>query len=221
MPTVLITGANRGIGREFAQQFEAADWRVIATCRDPSTADLSGEVHALDVTDGAAVKALAEELSGVPIDMLLNNAGISASREHSNVGRLDYDAWDEVLRVNALGPMRVAEAFVDHVAASERKMMIFITSMMGSIAQNGGGAYIYRSSKTCLNMAVDCLSKDLQSRDITCALLHPGWVRTDMGGPAAALDTQTSVASMMNVFNRLSVADTGRFLNYDGSEIPW
>lgn len=221
MPTVLITGANRGIGREFVSQFETAGWRVISTCRDPASAGLPGEVHALDVTDGAAVAALAKELSGTPIDMLLNNAGISAPRERSTVGHLDYDAWEDVLRVNALGPMRVAEAFVDHVAASDRKTMIFITSMMGSIAQNGGGAYIYRSSKTCLNMAVNCLSKDLKPRGISCVLFHPGWVRTDMGGPAAALDTKTSVSSMMNVFNRLSVDDTGRFLNYDGFDFPW
>jgi NAD(P)-dependent dehydrogenase (short-subunit alcohol dehydrogenase family) len=221
MPTVLITGASRGIGREFARQYEAGGWRVIATCRDPSKYDLEGEVYRLDVTDPDSVAALHRELSGEAIDLLINNAGIYGSRG-LEFGSLDYGAWEEVLRTNVLGPMRIAEAFADQVAASEKKKMVFISSKVGSIADNSsGGSYIYRSSKTALNMAVKSLSLDLSGKGIICVLLHPGWVQTDMGGASALIDVATSVAGMRAVIDRADTADSGRFFNYDGSELPW
>ncbi len=221
MPTVLITGASRGIGREFARQYEAGGWRVIATCRDPSKFDQEGEVYPLDVADPDSVAALHKELSGENIDLLINNAGIYGPRG-LEFGGLDYDAWEEVLRTNVMGPMRVAEAFAHHLAQSEKKKMVFISSKVGSIADNkSGGSYIYRSSKTALNMAVRSLSLDLSDKGVICLLLHPGWVRTDMGGPSGLIDVATSVAGMRDVIDRAGMAESGRFFNYDGSELPW
>jgi NAD(P)-dependent dehydrogenase (short-subunit alcohol dehydrogenase family) len=221
MPTVLITGASRGIGREFARQYEAGGWRVIATCRDPSKYDLEGEVYSLDVTDPDSVAALHRDLYGEGIDLLINNAGIYGPRG-LELGSLDYDAWEEVLRTNLLGAMRVAEAFAHHLAVSEKKKMVFISSKVGSIADNSsGGSYIYRSSKTALNMAVKSLSLDLSGKGVICLLLHPGWVQTDMGGESAPIDAATSVAGMRAVIDRADAADSGRFFNYDGNELPW
>lgn len=221
MPTVLITGASRGIGRGFAQHYEAAGWRVVATCRDPGRAGLNGEAYALDVTRDDSIAALKAQLAGAPIDLLINNAGIT-HREGSRIGALDYDGWTDVLAVNALAPIRVAEALADNVAASERKTMVFITSMMGSIARTGSGdSIIYRSSKACLNAAVNVLGNGLRSRGIGCVLFHPGWVRTDMGGPSASIDVATGVRGMTGVIEGLTPRDSGRFLNYDGTEIPW
>ena len=221
MPTVLITGASRGLGREFARQFAAQNWRVIATCRNPAAADLEGEVHALDVTDDHCVRSLADTLVGEPIDLLLNNAGVYGPRD-SDFGRIDYDAWDEVLRINAMAPIRVAEAFAGHVLRSELKQMVFISSVMGSIAETSvGNGFIYRSSKSCLNMAVNILANQLRPSGATCVLFHPGWVRTDMGGPSAAIDPTESVSGMMSVIKRLKPEDSGRFMNYDGFDFPW
>lgn len=220
MPTALITGANRGIGREFARQYEAGGWRVIATCRDPSKYDLEGEVYPLDVTDPASVAALHDELNGETIDLLINNAGIFGPRGVT-LGKIDYEAWDEVLRTNVLGAVRVAETFAPNVAGSELGKMVFLSSRMGSIAESGGGEYIYRSSKAALNMAVRSLSVDLSGKGVICLLFHPGWVRTDMGGPSAAIEPPASVAGMRAVIDRATTADTGRFFNYDGTALPW
>jgi NAD(P)-dependent dehydrogenase (short-subunit alcohol dehydrogenase family) len=221
MPTVLITGASRGLGREFARQYEAGGWRVIATCRDPSKYDLEGEVYPLDVADPDSVAALHKELAGEDIDLLINNAGVYGPRG-LDFGNLDYGAWEDVLRTNVLGPMRVAEAFAHHLSQSEKKTMVFISSKVASIADNtSGGSYIYRSSKTALNMAVKSLSLDLSDKGVICLLLHPGWVRTDMGGPSGLIDAATSVAGMREVIDRAGAAESGRFFNYDGSELPW
>ncbi len=221
MHTVLITGASRGIGREFATQYLADGWRVIATCRDPAASDLAGEVHALDVTDPASVAALGRALDGEAIDLLINNAGIYGPRDVS-FGAIDYDAWEEVLRVNTLGPLRVAEALADQVARSQRKLMAFVSSKVGSIADNSsGGKYIYRTSKTALNMAIKSLSIDIAGRGVTCLLFHPGWVRTDMGGAGGLIDAQTSVAGMRGVIERAAASGTGLFFSYDGQELPW
>lgn len=221
MPTVLITGANRGIGREFVRQYKDDDWRVIATCRDPAKSDLSGEVHPLDVTAPDSVAALGEALRDEKIDLLINNAGTYGPRG-MEFGNLDYDAWENVLRTNLLGPMRVAETFADRVAASDIRKMVFISSKVGSIADNSsGGAYLYRTSKTALNMAVKSLSLGLADRGIICLLFHPGWVKTDMGGPSALVDAPTSVAGMRAVIDRATAAENGHFFAYDGKELPW
>lgn len=221
MPTVLITGASRGLGREFVRQYEAAGWRVIATCRDPEGTDLACERHALDVTDPASVEALGSTLSGETIDVLINNAGIYGSRDYGP-DSIPYDEWESVLRTNLLAPMRVSAALMAPVARSDRKLMVFLSSIMGSIGGGGGGGqYIYRSSKAALNAAVSALAKDIRSTNIGCLLLHPGWVQTDMGGPSAAIDAVTSVTGMRQVIEDWSISETGAFLDYAGEPIPW
>jgi NAD(P)-dependent dehydrogenase (short-subunit alcohol dehydrogenase family) len=192
MPTTLITGANRGLGLEFARQYAARGWQVYATCRDPDSAselrrlaDASNhtvQIMALDVTDLASIKAAATELKGQPIDLLLNNAGVGGPRSQK-IGNIDYEAWANVLDVNTLGSLRVSEAFVDHVARSERKLIVALTSGMGSIADNAsGGALAYRSSKAAVNMVMRSLAIDLAPRGITCIVINPGWVRTTWAG---------------------------------------
>ena len=219
MPTVLITGASRGIGKGFAEHYADAGWRVISTARNP--AGLAGEACALDVTDARSVQSLAERLAGEPIDLLINNAGITGPRG-SGIGSIDFEAWSDVLQVNAISPIRVSAALAGNVAASERKLMVFISSVMGSVAQtHSSDSILYRSSKACLNQAVNVMSHDLRSRGIACVLFHPGWVRTDMGGSHAAIDVKTSIRGMANVIDRLGIRDSGRFIDYEGFDIPW
>ena len=231
MPSILITGASRGLGLEFTGQYAEAGWRVHASCRDPDAAsrlaELAAEapdrvaVHRLDVADGGQATALAAALAGEPIDVLLNNAGVYGGKRKP-LGETDYATWQHTLDINVLGPMRVAEAFADHVARSERRLIVCISSKMGSMAENtSGGAYIYRSSKAALNAVVRSLAMDLNERGIAVVCFHPGWVATDMGGPEAPLEAPESVGGMRSVIERLTAADSGKFLNYDGSEVPW
>ena len=227
MSTSLITGANRGIGLEFTRSFAKDGWRVHACCRHPDKAkELQAlqsdavSVHRLDVTDGLKVASLARELAEEPIDLLLNNAGVYGPR--TGLGEVDYDEWLSVFAVNTLAPLRLAERFVEHVARSERKLIVNISSRMGSNADNsGGGAYIYRSSKAALNAVSKSLSLDLAERGITVVVLHPGWVQTDMGGESAQITARESVAGLRKVIHRLTTAESGRFFAYDGTEIPW
>ena len=188
MTTIMITGASRGLGLEFARQFYNEECRVIATCRSPKDAnELNAigdiDVHALDVTDDKSVTTLADKLRGENIDILINNAGVIGQRD--GFGRIDYDIWAETMDTNVFGPMRVAEAFRDNVMNSYKKQMIFITSRMGSITEAVPNAYVYRSSKAALNMAVKCLSAELGEQGLIAVLFHPGHVQTDMGGQAA------------------------------------
>ncbi len=227
MPTVLITGANRGIGLEFVRQYAREGWHVHAAARDPSAADelasIDGHVrtHRLDVGDDAMVRNLAAELAGHDIDLLVHNAGINAV-SGTSLGDIDYDLWAEVFRINSMAPLRVGMAFADHVARSHRRYMVFITSRAGSIGNNiEGGRYLYRSSKAALNCVVRSLAIDLAPRRITAVAMHPGWVRTDMGGEEAPLDARTSVTEMRRTIDRLEMHHNGHFLNYDGAELDW
>ena len=226
MPTALITGAGRGLGLEFVRQFADDGWTVLAGVREPEKADdlrrIDGDVSPvpLDVADPASVAILGERLSGVPIDLLINNAGIYGPREMI-LGEFDYDAWREVFEVNTLAPIRVAEAFIEHIRAGEGRKIVTVSSKMGSIGEGGGGSYIYRSSKAAVNATMKNLAMDLQGEGFTIVVVHPGWVRTDMGGPGAAIDAVESVTGLKRVIDGLTPSDTGRFFNYDGSEIPW
>jgi len=227
MPTVLITGANRGIGLEFARQYAAGGWSVIATCRDANDAgeltSLSGdvEIHGLDVANHGQIQALAMTLKRHAIDLLLNNAGVHGPRP-APFGGVDYDAWAEVNRINVMGPLRLSECFIDHVARSDEKRIVTITSRMGSITENdAGGSYIYRSSKAAVNAVMRNLAVDLRPRGITVLVIHPGWVRTDMGGPSALMGVSDSVDAMRRVIGEVTRADSGSFLNYNGDKIPW
>jgi NAD(P)-dependent dehydrogenase (short-subunit alcohol dehydrogenase family) len=227
MPTVMISGASRGLGLEFARQYLAQGWRVIATCRTPADvgalAEMKGtvEVHPLDVADHATIVSLAGVLDGQAIDLLVNNAGIYGPRP-ADLGTIDYHGWGEVMRVNVMGPLKVAELFTEHVARSGLKLMVAISSRRGSIADNdSGGAYIYRSSKAALNAVMKSLSVDLKARGIAVVAFHPGWVATDMGGAGAALNAPESVTAMVKAIAALGPKDSGRFINYDGTEVPW
>jgi NAD(P)-dependent dehydrogenase (short-subunit alcohol dehydrogenase family) len=230
MPSALITGANRGLGLEFARQYLADGWRVYAACRDPASAsklhhagqgDDQLRILAMDVTDPASIYAAATELDGQAIDLLLNNAGIIGPRAQT-LGNVDYEAWAEVLAVNTMGPMRVSEAFVEHVARSDRKLIVTLTSGMGSIADNtSGGSIVYRSSKAAVNMVTRSLAIDLAACGITCVVVNPGWVRTNMGGPNATLTPDESVSALRRLIANLGPEQSGKFFNHTGREYPW
>ncbi len=223
MSTVLITGAARGLGLDFVKQYAAKGWKVHACARSPeSLKEVAGDIHLhkLEVTDYGAVKALASELKGEAIDVLICNAGVSGS-EAGDLGRIDPKVWRDTFEVNALAPLMMAEAFVEQVAASKDRKLIAISSRLGSITHNDGARYAYRASKTALNMEWQSLSKDTAAKGLICVVLHPGWVQTDMGGKAATLTIAQSVPSMVKVIDGLKPADNGRFLNYDGTELPW
>lgn len=230
MPTVLLTGASRGIGFEFARQYSAEGWRVLATCRRPEApgqlgalAERSGglvSVHRLDVASGEQIGTLAGELSDLDLDLLINNAGIYP--ESHALGRIDYEAWVQAFRVNTLAPVRMVEAFLPALLRTRSPLIVNITSKMGSIADNtSGGSYAYRTSKTALNMAGVNLAHDLRDRGVTVLTLHPGWVATEMGGGSAPLSVEESVSGMRRVIAAAGAEHTGRFLGYDGAEIPW
>ena len=223
MSTVLITGAARGLGLDFVKQYAAKGWKVIACARQPDGLKaVKGDIqpHTLEVTDYAAVKALARTLAGEAIDVLICNAGV-VGRESDKLGSIDAAVWRQTFEVNALAPLMMAEAFVEHVARSQQKKLIAISSRLGSITHNDGARYAYRASKTALNMEWQSLSKDTAGKGLVCVVLHPGWVQTDMGGKAATLTIDQSVPAMVKVIDGLKPADNGRFINYDGSAIPW
>ena len=236
MPSMLVTGASRGLGLEMVRQFGDDGWRIYACCRSPETAtDLAAlaaqsvgsiTLHTLDVGKPAQIAALADELRGTAIDMLVNNAGLLGHTisEHSAgaFGTVDYEAWLELHEINTMAPMRVAEAFVDHVAASELKLMFFMSTHMCSITDLAdGGFYPYRSSKAALNLLVKGLSIDLAPRGVRTIAVHPGWVVTDMGGPDAPVVKEDSIAGIRQVVANYGEGQTGRFFQYDGTELPW
>lgn len=230
--TLLITGANRGIGLEFCRQYAADGWRVLACCREPGKADALDrlaarypdlvQLHALDVTDHAQIGQLARTLADEAIDLLINNAGVYPASDKRGFGHTDYAEWMAAFTINTMAPLKMAEAFVGQVARSRLSLIVTLTSQMGSIDDNGsGGSYLYRSSKAAANMVVKSLSVDLLEKGITAVAFHPGWVKTDMGGPDAMIPVEQSVADMRKVIAGLTPADTGRFIGYDGRVIPW
>lgn len=225
MPTVLVTGANRGIGLEFVKSFAADGWRVHACARNVEKAKtvrgVEGDVvcHKLDVTNGLKVASLARSMTEEPIDLLINNAGQRGPK--TGFGKTDYEEWANVLQVNTLAPLRMVERFAALIEQSERKMVVNISSILGSIAGSSGDDYIYRSSKAALNMVTKTLACDLEGRGMTVVSFHPGWVRTDMGGSGADITPQESVAGMRRVIDGLTTADSGKFFSYDGSTLAW
>ncbi len=223
-PTVLITGANRGLGLEFARQFHAEGYLVIATARRPDAADdlnaLGVRVEQLDVADAASVANLAARLGDAPLDLLINNAGIgSGSRTFETV---DIDAVERIIQVNTIGPMRVTQALLGNLRQGRGRQIVNITSGLGSIERNTqGGAYGYRESKAALNMFTRSLAGELRDQGFICIALSPGWVQTDMGGPDARLTPEQSVSAMRTVIGSLAPDDSGKFFNQNGDEMPW
>ena len=230
MLTVLVTGANRGLGLEFVRQYAADGAKIIACARRPGEAkelrDIAAGVdgriaiHELDVASDASVANLAREVAGQPIDILINNAGAYGGT-HQRLGDIDYEGWLRTLSTNTLGPVRLTEALRPNLVKGREKKVVAITSGMGSTAQHDGAALIYRSSKAALNNAMKGLAIALKTDRISVAILHPGWVRTDMGGANATLSTEASISGLRKIVTSLTLSDSGRFLNHDGSEIPW
>jgi NAD(P)-dependent dehydrogenase (short-subunit alcohol dehydrogenase family) len=220
--TILVTGAGRGLGLELASQYARDGWQVIGTVRDDAgkkrLEQAGAEAHVVDVTDFRKVGALATKLKGRALDILFCNAGIIGKRGMA-LGSFDYESWEEVMRVNVLGAAAAAEALVDNVAASEKKIIAMMSSRLGSITESSGMTLPYGTSKAALNMLVKGLASTLGGRGIKVVALSPGWVRTDMGGEGAALAPETSVRGLRKVLAGLN--ESGRFFSYDGSAIPW
>ncbi len=232
MQTLLITGANRGIGLEFCNQYAADGWRVLACCRDPGKADALTrlaarypeqiKLHALDVTNHAQIEQLARTLSDETIDLLINDAGVYPAADKRGFGHTDYAEWMTAFNINTMAPLKMVEAFVKQIARSKLKLIVTVTSQMGSIDDNtSGGSYLYRSSKAAANMVVKNLAVDLKEKGITSVAFNPGWVKTDMGGPNAMIPVEQSVKDMRKVIDGLTLADTGKFIGNDGIVIAW
>ncbi|MCC5794212.1 MAG: SDR family oxidoreductase [Chromatiales bacterium] len=236
MSTVLITGASRGLGLEFARQYAADGWRVIATARQVSPAlealgtSMPARVSTplLDVEQAASVATLAESLGDEPVDVLINNAGYLGARpfanggiEHQRFGNSDYEDWARTFRINVMGPMRLSEALVENVAASPLRRIITLTSMVGSIGLNRqGGLYPYRASKAAVNAIMKSMAIDLGKRGILAAAIHPGWAKTDMGGPGADITVPDAVSGVRKVIADLLPEQCGQVLAWDGSVLP-
>ena len=230
MATILVTGANRGLGIEFVEQYLNEGYEVIATYRNENSSmdliEMGNErsnlkLLQLDVSSKKSLNSFAKNLGNLPIDIFINNAGVYGPR-NSSFGNVDEENWIPAIKVNAIAPILLTQLIIKNIRAGADKKLIYITSKMGSIDDNkGGGAYVYRSSKTALNSVVKSLSVDLENEGMTVALIHPGWVKTDMGGPNAIIDREISVRGMTEVISNLDISSTGNFYNYDGSIIPW
>lgn len=231
MKNILITGCNKGIGLELVRQYLQEGWRVMATARKPERADELNNllvnskgkltVYKLDVTDKVQRDKLANELAGVPIDILINNAG-SWGQAGANFHNTDEQKWLNGFQVNTIAPMQMMQTFVENVGASERRIIANMSSKMGSIDDNGsGGSYVYRSSKAALNMVSKSAAIDLQPLGISVVILHPGWVQTDMGGPHGEINVQQSAQNLRKILSGVTLKDSGTFFDIDGSVIPW
>ena len=226
MPTILITGANRGIGLQLARLYAADGWKVIGTARKPADAAalaaLPGNisVETLEVTDHAAIHALAAKLKGEALVVLWNNAGV-IGRNSATLGQIDADELRDTLMINTYAPILIAEAFTANVVASSQKKMAFTSSKLGSIELNGGGRYSYGASKAGLNMACKSLAGDLHGQGVIVLPLHPGHVATDMGGASAPVQPDESASGMKRIVDGATMAESGKFVDYLGDAIAW
>jgi len=231
MATVLITGANRGLGLEFCHQYAINGWDVIACCRQPEQASGLGQlaqqsptiqIEALDVADFNQIDLLSQKLSNRCIDVLINNAGVYEDKQSYGFGQLDYQAWSHSLIINTQAPLKMAEAFLPQIKCSDKKLIVSISSLMGSIADNdSGGSILYRSSKAALNAAMKSLAIGLKDQSVGVLIFHPGWVKTDMGGPNGLINAEQSVAGMCALIKNFSFDQSGSFVKYDGTPMPW
>ena len=227
---VFITGANRGIGLELTRQYLAAGEKVFASARDPSIESLSRlterypdnlKIVMLDVTDESNIQTVAGSLESTSIDLLINNAGLFHSK-HEDFSSLNPDTWIEEFRVNSIAPFLVTRALKSNLASASSSVVGMISSKMGSMGDNqSGGSYSYRSSKAALNAVSVSLANDLSDLDIPVVALHPGWVQTDMGGPNGLIDVETSAAGLKAILDKAGKAESGKFYDYSGKQLPW
>ncbi|MBT2185755.1 SDR family oxidoreductase [Sphingobium nicotianae] len=221
MANILITGANRGIGLELARQYAADGHEVIRAMRGVDKADpLFGTTIALDVTDEESIAKAVAGLDGEAIDLLINNAGIAGPTRQSATD-MDFAGFQQVIDANVFGPLRVTQALLPNLRKARDAKVAVMSSRMGSLTLAQGGSVAYRTSKAAVNMAFKLLAGELKGDGIAVAMLHPGWVRTDMGGQGADIDVRTSAAGLRKVLDGLSVANTGSFWAYDGEVLPW
>jgi NAD(P)-dependent dehydrogenase (short-subunit alcohol dehydrogenase family) len=230
MTIILITGANRGIGLELARQYAKDGATVIATAREPAKAKTLNDIAAssggklrvlpLDVSDAQSIAKLKKTLADQPIDILINNAGISGPKVQ-DAGHIDPDGFLETFRVNSVAPMLVAQAFHDNLKRGHDKKLVTITSMMGSTSGHFGGMYAYRASKAAVNNLMHGLSKEWAKDGISVGILHPGWVRTDMGGANAAVAVEDSAKGLRQRIAELSKANSGTYRDYANQELAW
>ena len=231
METVLITGANRGIGLELTRQYLKKQSRVIAACRIPNRAESLSDlkqsypdtlrVYPLEVTDEGSVTSFADALRNETVDVLINNAGISGG-ERQDLREMDYSRWALTLAVNTIAPFRVSVALLDNLRRSKKPRLITLSSQLGSMLRaTSAGYYAYRSSKAGLNKVMQGLAVDLRSENIIVCPVHPGWVQTDMGGARADLTVQESASGLIALIDRLELSDSGRFFQWNGEEHPW
>jgi NAD(P)-dependent dehydrogenase (short-subunit alcohol dehydrogenase family) len=229
--TVVITGANRGIGFELIKCYLAAgDWKIIATCRSPQSAeqlhalaDLSRgslEILPLDVSDGSSVSNFAQQIGDQTIDLLINNAGVIGG-EAQSLGEIDYQEWMETLAINTLGPVRVTEAILNNIKQSDNGKIVSISSQLGAMQYQTIGRFAYNSSKAALNRCVTLLANQLRADKIAVATYHPGWVKTDMGGDAADISPEESAKGLFQCFEGLTMANTGKFFKWNGEPHVW
>jgi len=231
MSNVLITGCSRGLGLEWARQLAEAGWRVFASCRHPGeagelarlaerSANLS--VHRLDVTDAADIRALCWELEDTPLDLLINNAALYLDKDAAMLGSVRYEDWLRTFDVNTLGAVRLCEAFAPNLRRAQRPLAVAVSSHMGSIADIASGdSLYYRSSKAALNAAMRGMAAALGEQGIGVLIVHPGWVRTRMGGAMGRLSEAQSVQGMRALIEDFDRSRHGRFFRYDGTELPW
>ena len=228
--TILITGANRGIGLALTHACLRRDDTVIACCRDPYHAHSLHQlaevyptlaIHQLDVTRGEEYLELKQAIGDQTIDLLIANAGVLGP-ELQAFGQTDYHLWAEVFAINSMAPLRLAEHFFDNLKDGERRTLLCISSIMGSIALNNeGGSYLYRSSKAALNAVVKNMAIDLAGDGIHVLAIHPGWVKTEMGGEGATLEASDCAVTLLETLDKLPAGTTGQFLRYDGEPLAW
>ncbi len=235
MPNVLITGANRGIGLELTRQYQDDGWNVTAFVRSSSdgldevAAKGNVQVVTADLTDDAALKTAVDTVEAESLDLLINNAGMMGSSKYAGTdrawqpfGTFDREEWHEVFDINVFTPLALTELLVDKLRAAEKPVVAMMSSQLGSIDNNlSGGLYVYRSSKTAVNAIMKSLAVNLKDDGITCVSLHPGWVKTDMGGPNADVPVSMSASGLRNVLSKVSIKDSGRFVAFDGRDLPY
>ncbi len=236
MPSVLITGANRGLGLEHTRQYLTKGWEVLACCRTPSQAEelntladeyMSLEIYELDVIDHDAIEQLATLLAGRKIDVLLNNAGIlgadlTQGLQHQTLSDMSYEIWRELLEVNVLAPFKMISEFQQHVASSDMKIILMMSSSLGSISGNTvGGVHGYRTTKASLNMLTKGLAAELEPSGITIFSMAPGWCKTDMGTDLADVEVTHSVAGQQRVISEIQFSDSGSWFDYNGDLLSW